>query len=43
MAGPAFYQQDTAEITRAVNRLGELENELAAAYRRWEELENLFQ
>ncbi len=41
MAGPAFYQQDTTKITQAVNRLTELERELAAAYRRWEELENL--
>ena len=38
-ADPAFYQQDSAEITRAVNRMHELEVELAAAYQRWEELE----
>ena len=43
MAGPVFYQQDSAEITRAVNRLTELERELAVAYRRWEELEDLLQ
>jgi ABC transport system ATP-binding/permease protein len=41
MAAPAFYQQDSAEITRAANRLNELQNELTRAYQRWEELENL--
>ena len=40
MAEPAFYQQDSAEITRSANRLKELEEELAQAYLRWEELEN---
>jgi ATP-binding cassette subfamily F protein uup len=40
MAEPAFYQQDNAEITRSANRLKELEEELARAYLRWEELEN---
>jgi ATP-binding cassette subfamily F protein uup len=40
MAEPAFYQQDSAEITRSANRLKELEEELARAYLRWEELEN---
>lgn len=39
MADASFYQQDSAEITRAVNRLKELEETLAAAYQRWEELE----
>jgi ATP-binding cassette subfamily F protein uup len=39
MADPAFYQQDSAEISRAANRLKELEEELAQAYLRWEELE----
>ncbi len=39
MAEPAFYQQDSAEITRSANRLKELEEELAQAYKRWEELE----
>jgi ATP-binding cassette subfamily F protein uup len=43
MASPAFYQQDSIEITRAVNHISEMEHELAEAYRRWEELENLFQ
>jgi hypothetical protein len=41
MADPAFYQRDSAEITRGVNRLNELHNELADAFRRWEELEKL--
>ena len=39
MADPAFYQQENAEITRAVNRLKELEQELSQAYARWETLE----
>jgi ATP-binding cassette subfamily F protein uup len=39
MAAPTFYQQDSAEITRAANRLRELEEELTKAYLRWEELE----
>jgi ATP-binding cassette subfamily F protein uup len=41
MATPAFYQQDGAEIARAVNRLKELQDELSRAYQRWEELEQL--
>jgi len=39
MADPAFYQQDSSEITRAANRLKELEEELALAFQRWEDLE----
>ncbi len=39
MAGPAFYQQDTDEITRVARRLRELDEELRQAYARWEELE----
>ena len=39
MADPAFYQRDSAEIAQAVQRLKDLEEALAAAYRRWEELE----
>ena len=39
MAGPAFYQQNSAEITQAVDRLKELEQELLLANERWEELE----
>ena len=41
MADPAFYQQDSAEITRSANRLKELEEELRQAYPRWEELEEV--
>jgi ABC transport system ATP-binding/permease protein len=39
MAAPAFYQQDSADIAQAANRLKTLEEELAQAYQRWEELE----
>ena len=39
MADPAFYQRDSAEISRDAARLKELEDELAMAYARWEELE----
>ena len=39
MTLPTFYQQDSAKITQASNRLKELEAELAQAYQRWEELE----
>ncbi len=41
MADPAFYQQAEAEITRAVGRLNELQEELSRAYARWEELEGM--
>jgi len=41
MADPSFYQQDSAEITRVVNQLKEMQDELAQAYHRWEELEKL--
>jgi ATP-binding cassette subfamily F protein uup len=41
MATPVFYQQDSAEITRGVNQLKEMQDELAQAYHRWEELEKL--
>ena len=40
MAEPAFYQRDSNEIALAVQRLKDLEAELAAAYKRWEELEH---
>ena len=40
MADPSFYQQDSAEIARVVNQLKEMQNELAQAYHKWEELEN---
>ncbi|CAG0937061.1 ABC transporter ATP-binding protein uup [Thermoflexales bacterium] len=39
MAAPAFYQRDSSEIAQAVQQLKDLEEALAAAYRRWEELE----
>jgi ABC transport system ATP-binding/permease protein len=42
MAGAAFYQRDNAEITRDVERVKEIETELAQAYARWEELEQKF-
>jgi ATP-binding cassette subfamily F protein uup len=41
MADPSFYQQDSAEITRVVNQLKEMQDGLAQAYHRWEELEKL--
>jgi ATP-binding cassette subfamily F protein uup len=41
MAAPAFYQQDSAEITRVVNQLKDMQDELTQAYHRWEELEKL--
>ncbi len=41
MADPAFYQRDSAEIARDANRHKELEDELARAYQRWEELEQI--
>ena len=39
MADPSFYQRDGAEIARDAARLKELEDKLALAYQRWEELE----
>ena len=39
MADPAFYQRDNSEISRDAARLKALEDELALAYARWEELE----
>ena len=39
MTAPAFYQRDRSEIAQAVQQLKDLEEQLAAAYRRWEELE----
>jgi ATP-binding cassette subfamily F protein uup len=41
MADPSFYQQESAEITRVVNKLKEMQDELALVYHRWEELEKL--
>ena len=39
MEVPAFYQQEGAKITQAVNRLQELHEELSRIYQRWAELE----
>lgn len=41
MADPAFYRQNPAEIVETKARLQSLEQEIAAAYRRWDELETL--
>jgi hypothetical protein len=42
MADPALYQQrDGSQISSLQERLAELEGELANAYRRWEELDEL--
>ena len=38
-ADPDFYRQDPAEITRVLDRLKALEEQLETAYHRWEELE----
>ncbi len=40
MEDPAFYQQEGAKITQAVNRLQELQEELSRTYQRWAELES---
>ena len=39
MADPAFYRKDESEIAEANSRLKDVEKQLAAAYKRWEELE----
>ena len=39
MESPEFYQQDGAVITRAVERLEQIQKELSQAYERWGELE----
>ncbi len=41
MAEPEFYQQPGPRIAEEQARLKLLENQLAAAYQRWEELEQL--
>jgi len=41
LGDPTFYQRDNTEISNAVSRLKELEEELARAYQRWEELEQI--
>ena len=40
MADAGFYQRESAHISQTINRLKDLEDELAAAYQRWEELEH---
>jgi ABC transport system ATP-binding/permease protein len=40
-AEPAFYRQPPAEIVRVKNRLQSLQDEIAEAYRRWEQLEQI--
>jgi ATP-binding cassette subfamily F protein uup len=39
MSAPDFYQQDKAAVTATQDRLAALEDELTAAYERWEMLE----
>lgn len=41
MADPAFYQKPGLQIAAAQSKLKELETELATAYARWEELEQV--
>jgi ATP-binding cassette subfamily F protein uup len=41
MADPDFYKQEGEKIVQANQRLEKLKQELAAAYQRWEELEEL--
>jgi ATP-binding cassette subfamily F protein uup len=41
MSDPAFYQRDSNEISRDASRLKELENDLAQAFQRWEELDQI--
>ena len=41
MAQPEFYQKSGAEIAEAQAELKKSEEELAVAYARWEELEEL--
>ena len=41
MAEPQFYQQPGTRIAAEQARLKQLEEQLAAAYHRWEELEQL--
>ncbi|MEQ8785215.1 MAG: ATP-binding cassette domain-containing protein [Pirellulaceae bacterium] len=41
MARPDFYQQSGEAIARETERLQQLDEQLAAAYQRWEELEHL--
>ncbi len=40
MADPLFYRKDKAEVVAMQQRLAQVEAEIAAAYRQWEELES---
>jgi ATP-binding cassette subfamily F protein uup len=40
MEAPSFYQQESAIITKAVERLAQIHEELSQAYERWAELES---
>ncbi|MBT3313759.1 MAG: ATP-binding cassette domain-containing protein [Anaerolineae bacterium] len=39
LANPAFYRENNVEVSQAVKRLREIEEELQQAYLRWEELD----
>ena len=41
MSDPMFYKKDKDEIARATSDLERVEQEIEAAYLRWEELENM--
>ena len=41
MSDPLFFKKDKKEITRIRNRLAQVEADIQAAYRRWEELEGI--
>ncbi|HEX2768284.1 MAG TPA: ATP-binding cassette domain-containing protein, partial [Geobacteraceae bacterium] len=41
LADPEFYRTKGAEVAKLNDRLAEIERELAEAYRRWEELEEI--
>ena len=41
MSDPMFYKKGKEEITRVQTHLAELEDEIEAAYLRWETLENI--
>jgi len=41
LADPEYYRTAGAEVAQITERLKELENELEAAYLRWEELEEV--
>jgi ATP-binding cassette subfamily F protein uup len=42
MSDAGFYQGDAAEISATVERIHQIETDLAQAYQRWEELESKF-